>query len=167
MKPPRYLLLAFALVAGFWLFAVDVLSPHPPPTAAVFLDLHRSVYFSPPLVYDDKRRFVVKEQLASAQRRGVKPASKADELLSEGWGDPQTARVWTDLGRKTYSWEPPMDAIFVRRVTFSEAQACSAEPDSQHEREGGFMYSRSQLGVYLEQLGLRPSRWSSSGEWNW
>ena len=158
----------FGLLTALWLFAVDS-STLIPPNAVVFVNPTTNTFFSPPLVEDDYRTFVLQADLASLVQNGITAATPTDAELTVGWreGGGGIARVWLNIGEMKYSWEPPLSAIIVNQSKLEAAENAGAEPDAEHQQQGGFVYTRTNLSYYLEKVGILRSRWEATGEWNW
>jgi len=166
MRILKGIAIAGIIVGAIWLFGVDITS-FAPPEAFVYCDSISKTYFSPPLLEQDQRIFVARINLHAVLAMSIPAATDAEEILTKKCGNSLLHKVWVNLTKLNYSWEPPEKSIIVCRKTIKEVKQLGYSPDSMHRNAGGFSYTRDKFTYYLECLGNKESRWNKDGEWNW
>ncbi len=164
MKPVLFMLFIILIAGCIFLLSLGSLEMLPD-NAMVFVDINKKVYYSPPLMADDERDFLVVMPVKAAREKKFSPISKQQGEYFEAMEDDET--VCGDFKRKILYLVPDEGAVLLYPRTKVELSGKGYVPDQKHANWGGFVNDIGMFSLVRQMLGLYKSRWTENGDWNW
>ena len=165
-RAKRIAKVAFAFVAvGFFIFLGIGHVDHVPDNAIVFIDNATRTYFSPPLLEREERKFLVAMPFKTSRDCGHKPATTEIKLWAEELTD--DSHVLVDMSAQVFFVLPQDGYTVLDPVRRLDIRGKDLHPDREHRNAGGFIDEYGGIACCMKLMGLRKSRWSEDGRWNW
>jgi hypothetical protein len=133
-----------------------------PDNAMVFINETEKTIFAPPLLPADDRDFLIFCKLEYAERFGFKKVLAKNSEIADDIG-----MAAVDIKRKIYFVGFPDEKYIILKVANMGDVKKEYKGDKKHRDLEGFNDSYGFVGFIKSILGLRKSRWTKEGNWNW
>jgi hypothetical protein len=147
-----------------------------PDNAFVFANKNTMTYFSPPLLIEDKRDFIIQSSYRFVIENGYEPGGIYSKRLNDvvkGDSKWNESVVYVNLKDKKYYTHSDLNEnnyeLILRPMTILEARNNRYRADEIHEKMGGFIQTGDSYAwdKLMIKVGIKKSRWDKQGNWNW
>ena len=167
-----FLMAGFLILIIIFYFGLTVIETIPD-NAIVLVDEKSEIIYSPPLLEQDNRKFLIFTPTEIAEEVNLHLDEsyyiKGNGFKSEVSIFKEHHYVWVDETKMTFF--PPefdsQDYIFVQTQYYGKAKEMGFKRDKLHDNWGGFARDENMLQKIVELFGYDLGRWDEDGNWNY